>query len=108
MVITDQYPMYNSVIRAYGYTSNHPALKGRDLGKKPTITGKVPQYFTPGGQTAEVDLPLQSPVEFELQQNYPNPFNPVTTIKYSIPESNNIKYTVYDILWKEVAVTGLK
>src|SRR5690606_35355832 len=33
---------------------------------------------------------LLSPNTYNLAQNYPNPFNPVTTIKYSIPESGNV------------------
>lgn len=41
--------------------------------------------------------------EFNLAQNYPNPFNPTTTIIYSIPESNNTRLTIYDILGREVS-----
>ncbi|HPN38329.1 MAG TPA: T9SS type A sorting domain-containing protein, partial [Melioribacteraceae bacterium] len=36
--------------------------------------------------------------------NYPNPFNGHTIIKYSIPESDFINITIYDILGKEVDV----
>jgi hypothetical protein len=46
---------------------------------------------------------LLSPNSYNLAQNYPNPFNPVTTIKYSIPESGNVSLKVYDILGNEVA-----
>lgn len=46
---------------------------------------------------------LLSPNNYNLAQNYPNPFNPVTTIKYSIPESGNVSLKVYDILGNEVA-----
>lgn len=43
------------------------------------------------------------PTEFSLSQNYPNPFNPVTNIKFSIPESGNVKLTVFDITGKIAA-----
>ncbi|MFI5144453.1 MAG: T9SS type A sorting domain-containing protein, partial [Ignavibacteria bacterium] len=40
---------------------------------------------------------------YSLSQNYPNPFNPSTKIKYQIPNQENVKLTVYDILGNEVA-----
>ena len=49
-----------------------------------------------------IEIDLGSPGKFELSQNYPNPFNPVTTIKYTLPESGNIKLTLYNILGQEV------
>jgi len=42
------------------------------------------------------------PLQFKLMQNYPNPFNPTTNIQYSIPESGNVKLTVYDVLGREL------
>ncbi len=48
--------------------------------------------------------------DYILNQNYPNPFNPTTTIKYSIPESGNVKLSVYNTIGKEVSklVNGYK
>ena len=37
------------------------------------------------------------PEEFELYSCYPNPFNPVTTISYSIPKSDDVEISVYNI-----------
>jgi len=36
--------------------------------------------------------------------NYPNPFNSETIIKFSLPESGDVRFIVYDALGKEVAV----
>ncbi|MCH6573579.1 MAG: T9SS type A sorting domain-containing protein [Bacteroidetes bacterium] len=41
--------------------------------------------------------------DYVLEQNYPNPFNPSTTIKFGIPEKNNVVLTVYNSLGAEVA-----
>jgi hypothetical protein len=41
-------------------------------------------------------------LSFILEQNYPNPFNPVTKIKYSIPVSSEVVFTVYNSLGKEI------
>ena len=43
------------------------------------------------------------PESFKLFQNYPNPFNPGTTISYTLPNSGNVTFKIYNILGDEVA-----
>ena len=45
----------------------------------------------------------EEPIDFKLLQNYPNPFNPTTTLEFQIPNSGQVKLSVYDILGREVA-----
>jgi len=52
----------------------------------------------------EVEVDAAGPLTFELAQNYPNPFNPTTNIQFSIPESGNVKLSVYNLVGEEVAV----
>jgi plastocyanin len=41
---------------------------------------------------------------FELKQNYPNPFNPTTNINFSIPKSELVKISIYNVIGQEVNV----
>ena len=42
------------------------------------------------------------PATFALSQNYPNPFNPTTNIEFALPQHENVKLEVYDILGRLV------
>ena len=50
------------------------------------------------------DLPLNTIKEFELFQNYPNPFNPATKIRYAVPNRENVRLEIYNVLGQRVAV----
>ena len=45
---------------------------------------------------------ITTPDKYFLFPNYPNPFNPVTTIKYSIPQSGMVTMKVFNLLGQEV------
>lgn len=42
------------------------------------------------------------PEQLELRQNYPNPFNPVTNILFRLPQTEQVRIVVYDILGRPV------
>ncbi len=44
------------------------------------------------------------PKSYRLKQNYPNPFNPVTTIEFSLTQSDMISLKIYDLLGKELEI----
>jgi len=52
--------------------------------------------------SAEVEITFGKPTRFELSQNYPNPFNPTTIIKFSVPESENVRLIVFNMLGQQV------
>jgi hypothetical protein len=51
-----------------------------------------------------IEIEVKGPLTFTLEQNYPNPFNPSTNIKFSVPESGDIKLAIYNVVGEEVAV----
>lgn len=65
------------------------------------------RYYEAGGTDSinivtSVTNEWEVPTEFSLEQNYPNPFNPVTTIKYSIPNSGKVDLTLYNSIGEEI------
>lgn len=95
-IIVENYPMYNSCFRAYRFTADYPGLKGKDLTATTTITGRVPDYYTPEEIVSSVKPGEDTPVNSLLGQNYPNPFNPSTTITFEIDKDGQISIIIYD------------
>lgn len=48
------------------------------------------------------EIPKVIPVKIRLEQNYPNPFNPITSIRFSLVDSEHITLKIYDIIGREV------
>lgn len=44
------------------------------------------------------------PDDYELSQNYPNPFNPETRISFQLPEANQVRLEVFDVLGRKIRV----
>jgi hypothetical protein len=62
--------------------------------------------FVDSGESFEevrVSDPGSIPVDYVMVQNYPNPFNPTTTIGFSIPETDHVQLSVFDVNGRLVA-----
>lgn len=46
---------------------------------------------------------VKANLTYKLSQNYPNPFNPTSTINFTIPSSQNVELSVYNMLGEKVA-----
>ena len=91
-VATAQFNGPNSIALTSGgdlYVSEYNANRIRK------ITGVEPPTSIKGQQE-------DTPQKFFLMQNFPNPFNPSTTIKYVVPERNNVIIKVYNMIGEEV------
>ena len=101
---TDSYPVYNGVFRAYRYTKDHPALKGKDLTAGKTITGFDPDYIIPAQLTSSQIIETQTKSGNALNQNYPNPFTNSTTIEYEISEPKQVGVIIYNLSGSQIKV----
>jgi hypothetical protein len=50
------------------------------------------------------DRPAPVANRFSLAQNYPNPFNPITKISYTLRSKGMVRFSVYDVMGREVVV----
>jgi hypothetical protein len=85
----------------------------QQYGKDTLVNGNVPVYLTTPffvlewgekkfGTLEAKPLQMIMPDDYKLEQNYPNPFNPTTTIKFTLPASENLNLTIFDVNGKEV------
>lgn len=47
--------------------------------------------------TAAREINKQRPLSYALMQNYPNPFSPLTTIRYTLPNTEHVTLTLYNL-----------
>ena len=77
-------------------------LGGESFGDDPLTVEAAPDYAAIARETSSEDF-VDAPLTYSLDQNYPNPFNPTTTIRFTIPESQDVRLDVYNVLGQRVA-----
>jgi hypothetical protein len=50
------------------------------------------------------EIVLNTPQNFKLHNNYPNPFNPSTNINFDLPQAQDVRLEVFDLLGRRVAL----
>ncbi|HRE42059.1 MAG TPA: YCF48-related protein [Ignavibacteria bacterium] len=75
---------------------------GITVGEIGSATSGAMYVTSANGIVGISNISSEIPGSFTLEQNYPNPFNPVTNIKFSLPVSEQVKLSVFDMTGREV------
>jgi len=59
-------------------------------------------YITDSFAVTSISESSILPTEYSFESPYPNPFNSSTTIRFTLPESENVNVTVHDLAGREV------
>lgn len=94
----------SAVVLASGFFNE----EGNQGGKKFELigvlaNGDVVIFPDPPLTNVEEEMVFGVPKSYGLEQNYPNPFNPTTNISFSLPNSEFVRLSVYNMLGQEVA-----
>ncbi len=76
-------------------------IKGRDVDGLVAVCTHGAGIYSASMATA-VEDERTSPDNYSLSQNYPNPFNPSTTINFTLPQTNQVKLTLFDAVGREI------
>jgi hypothetical protein len=84
--------------KSYSYTDNLTQNSAQTLRYRLKQIDNDGQY----SYSKEIEVSTHERMRYELDQNYPNPFNPVTKITFTMPETGEVKLTVYNVVGEKV------
>jgi len=64
------------------------------------LMSKIFDFFE--GKISDIEEIIELPQTYSLKQNYPNPFNPITTIVFTLPQSDKVTLEVFNELGQRV------
>jgi FlgD Ig-like domain len=101
---TDEYAIGLDMSYGTSATSYTAAAGGFPLGDLNWYPAKKQEWVNAGMPIVNSieNVNNQLPDRLSLKQNYPNPFNPNTFIEFSLPETGNVKLTIYNILGQKI------
>jgi hypothetical protein len=99
---------YTLFVDAPGFTSSSSVLASPTYGMdvKGTPQGASGMNFSLSSVATSVEQDQSSalvPSQYALEQNYPNPFNPTTQILFSLPNSERVSLTIYNLIGQKIA-----
>ncbi len=88
---------YRLVYLAFGFEG----ISGPFQDTAQKLLSRIQNWLSGTTEIAPFDL-KNLPVQFQLEQNHPNPFNPTTTIRYYLPQADQVELNIFNLKGQKI------